>query len=150
MHEAHSAFSDLASFQGADGEVMVSLVNGLAALEAWNILYFETKGCCFRLPSSPKWVCLRALSPVGTFMYRQSTAVENTFGSAHTVVENRNILDGATGGLPSLFYNADDSIGSGDKLWLTYCGQNICTLTIEKYTPNKAVECMKCYGTSKY
>ncbi len=37
----------------------------------------------------------------------------------------------------------------GDKVLLTYQGQNIGTVTIDsKWTPNKPLECLKCYGTS--
>ena len=66
-----------------------------------------------------------------------------------SVVENMALPDGTTFGLPIVFDAADDSIVAGDKLLLTYKGQNIGTLAVEeKFTPNKAVECMKCYGTA--
>lgn len=66
-----------------------------------------------------------------------------------SVVENMALPDGTTFGLPIVFDAADDSIVAGDKLLLTYKGQNIGTLTVEeKFAPNKAVECMKCYGSA--
>lgn len=65
------------------------------------------------------------------------------------MVENMAMPDGTTFGLPIVFDTSDDSIAAGDKLLLTYNGQKIGALTVtEKYTPNKAVECMKCYGTA--
>lgn len=84
--------------------------------------------------------CCSAFSPVSGFM----SEAEYT-----SVVENMALPDGTTFGLPIVFDTADDSIVTGDKLLLTYKGQNIGTLAVdEKYTPNKAVECMKCYGTA--
>ncbi len=42
-----------------------------------------------------------------------------------------------------------DKVNVGDKVLLTYQGQNIATLTIDsKWIPNKPVEALKCYGTS--
>lgn len=42
-----------------------------------------------------------------------------------------------------------DKISVGDKVLLTYQGQNIATITVDsKWLPNKPVEALKCYGTS--
>ena len=52
-------------------------------------------------------------------------------------------------GLPVVFDTHSDKIKSGDKVLLTYQGQNIATLTVDsKWMPNKPVEALKCYGTS--
>lgn len=48
-----------------------------------------------------------------------------------------------------MFDTASDKIKVGDKVLLTYQGQNIATLTVDsKWMPNKPVEALKCYGTS--
>ena len=48
-----------------------------------------------------------------------------------------------------MFDTASDKIKVGDKVLLTYQGQNIATLTVDsKWVPNKPVEALKCYGTS--
>ena len=42
-----------------------------------------------------------------------------------------------------------DNINVGDKVLLTYQGQNIATIKVDsKWLPNKPVEALKCYGTS--
>lgn len=52
-------------------------------------------------------------------------------------------------GLPVVFDTHSEKIKPGDKVLLTYQGQNIATLTIDsKWMPNKPVEALKCYGTS--
>jgi len=51
--------------------------------------------------------------------------------------------------LPVVFDTHFDKVNVGDKVLLTYQGQNIATLTIDsKWIPNKPVEALKCYGTS--
>ena len=48
-----------------------------------------------------------------------------------------------------MFDTHSDKVNVGDKVLLTYQGQNIATLTIDsKWIPNKPVEALKCYGTS--
>ena len=57
--------------------------------------------------------------------------------------------DGLLFGLPVVFDTHSDKVKVGDKVLLTYQGQNIATLTIDsKWAPNKPVEALKCYGTS--
>lgn len=67
----------------------------------------------------------------------------------NSVVTNMHLPDGTIFGLPIVFDTADESIVAGDKLLLTYNGQNIATLAVEeKFVPNKPVECVNCYGTT--
>ena len=59
------------------------------------------------------------------------------------------LQDGLLFGLPVVFDTHSDKIKVGDKVLLTYQGQNIATLTVDsKWMPNKPVEALKCYGTS--
>lgn len=52
-------------------------------------------------------------------------------------------------GLPIILDTDSEDLVVGDKVLLTYQGQNIGTVTIDsKWTPNKPLECLKCYGTS--
>ena len=81
-----------------------------------------------------------AFSPVSTFLGQEDY---------DSVVEKMHLADGTMFGLPIVFDTADDSIVPGDKLLLTYNGQNIGTLEVtEKWAPNKPLECLKCYGTT--
>ena len=50
-------------------------------------------------------------------------------------------------GLPVVLDTFDASINIGDKVLLAYNGANMGVLTVEsKYTPDKPLECVKCYG----
>ena len=52
-------------------------------------------------------------------------------------------------GLPIVFDTADASIGLGDRLLLTYRGQDLAVFTVEsKWEPDKAKEAQGCYGTT--
>lgn len=67
----------------------------------------------------------------------------------NSVVKDMKLLDGTIFGLPIVFDTADEGITAGDKLLLTYKGQNIGTLAVDGvYTPDKPVECVNCYGTA--
>lgn len=48
-----------------------------------------------------------------------------------------------------MFDTHSDKVNVGEKILLTYQGQNVATLSIDsKWIPNKPVEALKCYGTS--
>jgi sulfate adenylyltransferase len=52
-------------------------------------------------------------------------------------------------GIPVVMDTNDESLQPGQKVELTYAGQSIAVLEIEsKWVPDKAVEALKCYGTS--
>lgn len=100
----------------------------------------KTVECTDRQACDVELLSVGAFSPVGGFM---SEAEYNS------VVNDMKLLDGTIFGLPIVFDTADESIAAGDKLLLTYNGQNIGTLAVEEvFAPNKPVECINCYGTS--
>jgi len=48
-----------------------------------------------------------------------------------------------------VFDTNDETLVPGDKVLLTYQGQNLATFTIDgKYTPDRIQECLKCYGAT--
>jgi sulfate adenylyltransferase len=52
-------------------------------------------------------------------------------------------------GLPIVLDTNDEDVLPGDKVLLTYQGTPIAAVTIDsKWAPNKALECLKAYGTS--
>lgn len=52
-------------------------------------------------------------------------------------------------GLPIVFDSDDDSIAIGERLLLTYLGQELAVLTVEsRWEPDKAKEAQGCYGTT--
>ncbi len=66
-----------------------------------------------------------------------------------SVVATNRTTGGLLFGLPIVFDTADASIGLGDRLLLTYRGQDLAVLTVEsKWEPDKAKEAQGCYGTT--
>ena len=52
-------------------------------------------------------------------------------------------------GIPVVMDTNDESLQPGQKVELTYAGQSIAVLEVDsKWMPDKAVEALKCYGTS--
>jgi len=52
-------------------------------------------------------------------------------------------------GLPIVLDTDSEDLQPGDKVLLTYQGQDLAAVTIDsKWVPNKPLECLKCYGTS--
>jgi ATP sulfurylase len=59
------------------------------------------------------------------------------------------LQNGLLFGLPIVLDTNSEDIQPGDKVLLTYQGTAIAAVTIDsKWTPNKPLECLKCYGTS--
>mmetsp|Transcript_3129 Transcript_3129/g.4375 ORF Transcript_3129/g.4375 Transcript_3129/m.4375 type:complete len:432 (+) Transcript_3129:43-1338(+) len=88
-------------------------------------------------------LCNGGLSPLKGFM------AENDYKS---VVENMHLPNGLIFGLPIVFDTNDESIAAGDRVLLKQEGNElgIAVLSVsEVFLPNKPLECMKCYGTSK-
>lgn len=81
-----------------------------------------------------------AFSPLSGFMQKEDY---------DTVVADMRLKNGLLFGIPVVLDTDREDIVVGDKVLVTYQGQNIAVVTIEsKWTPNKPVECLKVYGTS--
>jgi sulfate adenylyltransferase len=66
------------------------------------------------------------------------------------VVENVALPDGTIFGLPVVFDTNDESLAPGTTILLKQGDLPIATVELtDKYAPNKAKECKKCYGTSE-
>ena len=66
-----------------------------------------------------------------------------------SVVATNRTSSGLLFGLPIVFDTAAASIGLGDRLLLTYRGQDLALFTVEsKWEPDKAKEAQGCYGTT--
>merc|ERR1719152_651642 len=85
-------------------------------------------------------LCNGGLSPLTGFLNEE----------AYTkVVETMKLPDGNILGLPLVMDTDDEDIKVGDKLLLAYKGTNMAVMTVEsKYSPDKPLECLKCYGTA--
>ena len=65
------------------------------------------------------------------------------------VVAGHRTTSGYLFGLPIVMDTDSDDIAVGDKVLLTYKGQDLAVLTVEdKWEPNKVVEAKGCYGTT--
>tara|TARA_Y100001968_G_scaffold73459_1_gene64898 strand:- start:4072 stop:5244 length:1173 start_codon:yes stop_codon:yes gene_type:complete len=66
-----------------------------------------------------------------------------------SVVNNYRTSDGKLFGLPIIFDTDDDQINNGDKVLLTYQGQDLAVLSVtDRWEPNKVEEAKGCYGTT--
>jgi sulfate adenylyltransferase len=84
-------------------------------------------------------LCNGGLSPLTGFMGPEEY---------DNVVANMALTDGTMFGLPIVMDTDDASITVGKKLLLTYKGTDMAVMTVDsKWTPDKPLECVKCYGT---
>jgi len=67
----------------------------------------------------------------------------------HAVVAGHRTSSGLLFGLPIVMDTADESITVGDRLLLTYRGQDLAVMTVEsRWEPDKVREAAGCYGTT--
>jgi sulfate adenylyltransferase len=84
-------------------------------------------------------LCNGGLSPLSGFMNE---------AEYNSVVSDMALPDGLIFGLPIVMDTSDPAITVGKKLLLTYKGTNMALMTVEsRWTPDKPLECVKCYGT---
>jgi sulfate adenylyltransferase len=97
--------------------------------------------CTDRNACDVELLCVGGFSPLEGFMNEEEY---------ESVVENMRMKNGLLFGLPVVLdTHARDDIDVGDKVLLTYQGQNLATVTVDsKWAPNKALEALKCYGTT--
>jgi len=84
-------------------------------------------------------LCNGGLSPLTGFLNEEAY---------NSVVESCALPDGNIMGLPIVMDTDDESIAIGDKVKLTFEGCDMAVMTVEsKWSPDKPLECVKCYGT---
>jgi sulfate adenylyltransferase len=67
-----------------------------------------------------------------------------------SVVENMALPDGTVFGLPVVFDTDDENLQPGTTILLKQGDRAIATVELtDKFTPDKPLECLKCYGTSQ-
>merc|ERR1712087_931863 len=103
--------------------------------------------CDLELQASPRQLCDVELIMNGGFSPLTGFMDEATYQS---VVENMELPDGLVFGLPVVFDTDDEDLQPGTTVLLKDGDRDISTIEFtDKYTPNKAYECLKCYGTSE-
>ncbi|CAG9465909.1 unnamed protein product [Pedinophyceae sp. YPF-701] len=100
----------------------------------------HTIECSDRNACDVELLCVGGFSPLEGFMSEEDYK---------SVVENMRLADGKLFGLPVVMDTSDDSIAVGDKVLLTYKGQDIAVMTVgSKWSPDKVLEAKNCYGTT--
>eukprot|EP00775_Hariotina_reticulata_P011401 gene11401-11549_t len=103
--------------------------------------------CNHQQECSERNACDVELLTVGGFSPLQGFMNRETYDHVvqHTRLPDSNLLFG----LPVVLDTNSDAIKEGDKVLLTYKGQDLAVVEVEsKWTPNKTLETKACYGTS--
>mmetsp|Transcript_5130 Transcript_5130/g.8918 ORF Transcript_5130/g.8918 Transcript_5130/m.8918 type:complete len:385 (+) Transcript_5130:102-1256(+) len=102
--------------------------------------------CSKTVELSDRNACDVELLAVGGFSPLKGFCTEEEYLS---IVRTMALPDGTIFGLPIVMDTSDDTIAVGDKILLTYNGEQIAMMDVtEKYKPNKPLEAKMCYGTS--
>mmetsp|Transcript_26380 Transcript_26380/g.40491 ORF Transcript_26380/g.40491 Transcript_26380/m.40491 type:complete len:431 (+) Transcript_26380:85-1377(+) len=103
--------------------------------------------CTAELQLTPRQLCDVELIMNGGFSPITGFMDEATYNS---VVENMELPDGLIFGLPVVFDTDDEDLAPGTTVLLKDGDRAIATVEFtDKFTPNKPLECLKCYGTSE-
>ena len=98
------------------------------------------------LECSDRNACDVELLVVGAFSPLQGFMLEEDYDS---VVKNNRSINGNLFGLPIIFDSDREDLEIGERVLLTYKGQDLAFLEIEaKWIPNKVIEAKNCYGTT--
>jgi sulfate adenylyltransferase len=104
------------------------------------------KSCNKKFEATDRNACDVELLTVGAFSPLEGFMNKDDYES---VVKDMRLTNGLLFGLPIVLDTSSEDYVVGDKLLITYKGQNLAVVTISaKWTPNKPLECLKCYGTS--
>merc|ERR1712087_322219 len=103
--------------------------------------------CDLELQASPRQLCDVELIMNGGFSPLTGFMNEEQYNA---VVENMALPDGLIFGLPVIFDTDDEDLKPGMTVLLKDGDRPIATVEFtDKFTPNKPLECLKCYGTSE-
>mmetsp|Transcript_39728 Transcript_39728/g.100750 ORF Transcript_39728/g.100750 Transcript_39728/m.100750 type:complete len:456 (-) Transcript_39728:269-1636(-) len=96
--------------------------------------------CSHRNACDVELLMVGGFSPLGGFMDK---------ATYDTVVESMRLPTGELFGLPVVMDTDSEALAPGQKVLLTYQGENIAVMDVEdKWVPNKPLEAKACYGTS--
>jgi len=104
------------------------------------------KSCNKTIECSHRNACDVELLSIGAFSPYQGFMDQENY---ELVVKDMRTKCGLLFGLPIVLDTDREDVVPGDKVLLTYQGQNIAVVDISsKWVPDKPLECLKCYGTS--
>ena len=122
------------------GGSLVNLMVPAAEQQAVKASASRMLECSDRQACDVELLVVGGFSPLRGFMHREDY---------EAVVQGNRTTSGLLFGLPIVFDSDDDTIGVGDRLLLTYRGQELAVLSVESiWEPDKAKEAQGCYGTT--
>ena len=122
------------------GGTLVDLMVADADRAAVKAMATKTIECSDRNACDVELLCVGGFSPLRGFMHQEDY---------DAVVSGHRLAAGQLFGLPIVMDTDRDDVVVGDKLLLTYKGQDLAVLEVEdKWEPNKVAEAKGCYGTT--
>ena len=122
------------------GGTLVDLMVAEADRAAVKATATKTLECSDRNACDVELLCVGGFSPLRGFMHQEDY---------DAVVSGHRLAAGQLFGLPIVMDTDRDDVVVGDKLLLTYKGQELAVLEVEdKWEPNKVAEAKGCYGTT--
>ncbi len=122
------------------GGSLVNLMVPAAEQQAVKASASRMLECSDRQACDVELLVVGGFSPLRGFMHQQDY---------EAVVQGNRTTSGLLFGLPIVFDSDDDTIVVGDRLLLTYRGQELAVLSVESiWEPDKAQEALGCYGTT--
>ena len=122
------------------GGTLVNLMVAEADRAAVKATATKTIECSDRNACDVELLCVGGFSPLRGFMHQEDY---------DAVVSGHRLAAGQLFGLPIVMDTDRDDVVVGDKLLLTYKGQDLAVLEVEdKWEPNKVAEAKGCYGTT--
>ena len=122
------------------GGSLVNLMVPAAEQQAVKASASRMLECSDRQACDVELLVVGGFSPLRGFMHQQDY---------EAVVQGNRTTSGLLFGLPIVFDSDDDTIVVGDRLLLTYRGQELALLSVESiWEPDKAQEAQGCYGTT--
>ncbi|MFN9548383.1 MAG: sulfate adenylyltransferase [Cyanobacteriota bacterium] len=122
------------------GGSLVNLMLGLQELEAAKSAVDRRVECSDRNACDVELLAVGGFSPLRGFMHQEDY---------EAVVRDFRTSSGLLFGLPIIFDTDDATIALGERLLLTYKGQELAVFTVEsRWEPDKVKEALGCYGTT--
>lgn len=133
--------SDLiAPHGGSLVDLMVPPDQRAAAVQEARATADKVLECSHRNACDVELLIVGGFSPLRGFMHQEDY---------DAVVAGHRTTSGLLFGLPIVFDTDDASVAVGQRLLLTYQGQDLAVLTVEsRWEPDKVVEARGCYGTT--
>ena len=122
------------------GGTLVDLMVAEADRAAVKASATKTIECSDRNACDVELLCVGGFSPLRGFMHQEDY---------NAVVAGHRLAAGQLFGLPIVMDTDREDVAVGDKLLLTYKGQDLAVLDVEdKWEPDKVAEAKGCYGTT--